>query len=62
MVPTGSKTRNVANIGTVRKHEDIASHVHFLHALTGCDTVSSIYGDLKVKAVKALEKVTCHHN
>ena len=31
-------------------------HLLPLHALTGCDTVSSIYGVGKVKAVKALQK------
>ena len=30
-------------------------HLLPLHALTGCDTVSSIYGVGKVKAVKALQ-------
>ena len=57
MVPTSSKTRTVANIGaTVRKHEEIVPHILPLHALTGCDTISSIYGVRKVKAIKALQK------
>ena len=57
MVPTSAKTRNVSNIGvTVRKHQEIVPHVLPLHALTGCDTVSSIYGVGKVKAVKTLQK------
>lgn len=56
MVPTSSK-RNVINIGaTVQKHDDITPHVLSLHALTGCDSVSSIYGIGKVKAVKAIRK------
>jgi len=56
MVPT-SPERNVTNIGaTVRKHGDIVQHVLALHTLTGCDTVSSIYGIGKVKAAKVLQK------
>ena len=56
LVPTSSKTRNVANIrATERKHEEILRHILPLHALTGCDTVSSIYGVGNVKAVKILQ-------
>ena len=56
MMPTGYKTRNMANTSTVRKHEDIVPHVLSLHTLTGFDTVSSIYSVGKVVAVKALQK------
>ena len=46
----------MANIrATERKHEEILRHILPLHALTGCDTVSSIYGVGKVKSVKALQ-------
>jgi len=56
IVPT-SPERNVTNIGaTLRKHGDIVQHILALHALTGCDTVSSIYGIGKVKAAKVLQK------
>ena len=53
---------HMANIYIVRKHEDIVPHVLFSHVLNGCDTISSSYGVLKVKTVKALETVTFHHN
>ena len=56
MVPQGSKTRNMVNIGTVRKHGDIVPHVLSLHTLAGFDTVSSIYDVGKVMAVKVLQK------
>lgn len=56
MLLTSSK-RNVINIGaTVKKYEDIIQHILPLHVLTGCDTVSAIYGIGKLKAVKTLLK------
>ena len=43
MVPTCS---------TTREHNELLPHIQPKYALTGCDTVSSIYGVGKVKAIK----------
>ena len=56
MIPTNS-TRAAINIGaTVHKHKNIAPHIISLHALTGCDMVSSIFGIGKMKALKIFNR------
>ena len=56
LVPT-RPTRNTINIGaTVNKHAEIAKYLLPLHALTGCDTVSTLYEIGKVKALKILKQ------
>ena len=63
LLMVSTSERNVTNIGaTVRKHSDIVQHIFALHALTGCDTVSSIYGIGKVKAAKVLLKSHVPHH
>lgn len=37
-------------------HERISQNILFLHAVTGCDTTSSLYGQGKAKSLKVLEK------
>ena len=57
MIPTQYNTRAATNIGaTVQKHKDIAPHILSIHALTGCDTVSTIHGIGKVKAINSFNK------
>lgn len=54
MVPTRS-ARSVVNIGaTAKENEPIAKHLLSVHALTGCDTTSTLYGIGKLKALKSL--------
>ena len=56
MVPTCS-SRYLVNIGaTAKKHADIAKYILPLHALTDCNTVSTLYGIGKVKALKVLKQ------
>ena len=56
MVPTNT-TRSAVDIGaTARQHHDIVQYLLPLHALTGCDTVSTIYGIGKKKALNVLKQ------
>ena len=41
---------------TVQKHIHIAGHILFIHALTGCDTVSATFGIGRVKAINISNK------
>lgn len=55
LVPT-RPSRNAIDIGaTANQHAEIAKYLLPLHALTGCDTVSTLYGIGKVKALKVLK-------
>ena len=55
MIPTRS-ARSVVNIGaTAKENEDIAKYLLPVHALTGCDTASTLYGIGKLKAVSQTE-------
>ncbi len=56
MIPT-NRSRAAVSIGaTVQKHKNIAAHILSIHALTGCDTVSTIFGIGKVKALNTFNK------
>lgn len=55
MIPT-SRSTNGTNIGsTVRNFGDLSKYILSLHALTGCDTVSTMYGIGKNKALNSLK-------
>ena len=54
MIPTRS-ARNVVNIReTANENKSFAKYLLTAHALTGCDTTSTLYGIGKVKVVKSL--------
>ena len=56
LVPT-RPSRNAIDIGaTVNQNAEIVKYVLPLHALTGCDTVSTLYGIGKIKAIKVLKQ------
>ena len=48
--------RSAIDIGaSAAQHKDVVKHLPAAHALTGCDTVSYIYGIGKVSALKVLK-------
>lgn len=55
-VPTRTSRSSVDIGATAKKHHDIARYILPLHALTGCDTVSTLYGIGKIKAWKVLKQ------
>ena len=56
MEPTSIDKHVIDINATVEKHADIAPHILAAHALSGCDTVSALYGIGKPTVINALRK------
>ena len=56
MEPTSIDKHVIDINATVEKHADIAPHILAAHAISGCDTVSALYGIGKPTVINALRK------
>lgn len=59
LVPTSLTNNNIHIGATVNKHSEINKHLLPRHALTACDTVGSLYGVRKGKALNIFKQGHC---